>query len=103
MTDAWIAVAAVGAATIAIKGIGPVLLGGRALPARALAVVRLLAPAVLAGLVLTQVFGAERELVVDERALGLAAALVAVVLRAPLLVVVVSAAATTALVRLATG
>jgi branched chain amino acid efflux pump len=103
MTDAWIAVAAVGVATVAIKGIGPVLLGGRELPPRALAVVRLLAPAVLAGLVLTQVFGGDRELVVDERALGLLAALVAVVLRAPILVVVIAAAATTALVRLATG
>jgi hypothetical protein len=49
------------------------------------------------------VFGAEHELVVDERALGLVAALLAVALRAPVLVVVVAAAATTALLRLATG
>ena len=90
---------AVGVLTIAFKALGPVALGGRTLPPRLLGVVELLAPALLAALVVTQVFARERELVVDSRAVGLAAAIVAVALRAPVLGVVVVAATTTALAR----
>jgi branched-subunit amino acid transport protein len=100
MTAAWTVVLVVGIATMAIKAAGPVILGGRQLPSRVLAVVRLLAPAVPSALVVTQVFAAEGGLALDARAVGLAAALVALLLRAPLLVVVVVAAAATALVRL---
>jgi uncharacterized membrane protein len=96
----WIVVAAVGAATIAIKAAGPVLLGGRPLPPRAMAVVRLLAPAVLAALVVTQTVASDQALVGDARLLGVGVALVALVLRAPMLVVVILAAASTALLRL---
>ncbi len=103
MSDAWLVVLVVGAATVAIKAIGPVLLGGRELPTPVMSVVRLLAPAVLAALVVVQVIGGERAIVVDERLVGLAAALVALLFRAPLLVVVVAAAAATALTRLALG
>lgn len=59
-----------------------------------------LAPAMLAALVVTQTVGGDRELVVDERVLGVAAGAVAVVLRAPLLVVMTVAAVVAALVRL---
>jgi branched-subunit amino acid transport protein len=96
----WIVVAVIGAATMLIKALGPVLLGGRELPPRVLDVVMLLAPALLAALVATQVLGTGRSLVVDERVLGLSVALVAVALRAPVLVVVVAAAVVTAGVRL---
>jgi branched-subunit amino acid transport protein len=89
----------VGAATIALKGLGPVALGGRSLPPRVLAVVGLLAPALLAALVVTQVFAGDRELVLDARAAGLGAAAVALALRAPILAVIVVAAVATALVR----
>jgi branched-subunit amino acid transport protein len=99
LTEVWIMVAVVGAATIAFRAVGPVALGGRSLPPRLLAVVELLAPALLAALVVTQVFASEQKLVVDARAAGLAAAALALVLRAPILVVVVAAAASTALVR----
>jgi 2-succinyl-5-enolpyruvyl-6-hydroxy-3-cyclohexene-1-carboxylate synthase len=51
---------------------------------------------VLAALVATQAFASDDELVLDERAAGLLAAGIAIVLRAPLLVVVVAAAATAA-------
>jgi branched-subunit amino acid transport protein len=95
----WLVVLAVGAATIAIKAVGPVALGGRALPPTAGAVVDLLAPAVLAALVVTQAVGGDRELVFDERLLGLGAAAVALRLRAPILVVIVVAAVVTALAR----
>ncbi len=95
----WIAVAAVGAATVAIKATGPVLLGGRELPPRLLAVVELLAPALLAALVVTQAVAGDRRLVFDARLLGLAAAAIAVRLRAPLLAVMAVAALVTALAR----
>jgi hypothetical protein len=60
----------------------------------------MLAPALLAALVVTQAVGADRTLVFDERLLGIAAAIVAIRLRAPLLVIVVAAAGVTALARL---
>ena len=100
MTDAWLVVAAVGAATIGIKSAGPVLLGGRPLPPRLVAVVRLLAPALLAALVVTQTVVSGDRLVLDARLAGVAVAAVALVLRAPLLLVVVLAAASTAILRL---
>jgi branched-subunit amino acid transport protein len=96
----WIVVLAVGAATVALKAVGPVLLGGRELPEPVTGIVGLLAPALLAALVVTQVAGAdEYEVVADERLLGLAVAAVALLLRAPLLLVIVVAAATTAAAR----
>ncbi len=100
MTATWIAVAVVGAATIALKAVGPVLLGGRPLPRHLTGIVALLAPALLAALVVTQVAGGDEEIVLDARLVGLGAAVVAILLRAPLLAVVVAAAAATALVRL---
>jgi branched-subunit amino acid transport protein len=92
----WLCVLVVGAATIAIKAGGPVLAAGRELPRSTARVVDLLAPAVLAALVATQAFASEEELVLDERAAGLLAAGVAILLRAPLLVVVLVAAGTAA-------
>jgi branched-subunit amino acid transport protein len=99
MNRVWLAVVIVGAATIAIKAVGPVLLGGRELPPRVGNLVALAAPALLAALVVTQAVGGDRKLVFDARLVGLAAAVVAIRLRAPLVAVMVVAAATTALVR----
>src|SRR5207302_52156 len=78
---------------------GPVALGGRQLPPRALAVIALLAPAILAGLVVTETFGSGSSVVLDERAAGLLAAAVAIRLRASLPIVVVVAAAAAAAAR----
>jgi branched-subunit amino acid transport protein len=100
VSDAWIAIGAVGAATIALKAVGPVLLGGKPLPEHLTGVVALLAPSLLAALVVTQVAGGDEEIVLDARLVGLGAAVIAILLRAPLLAVVVVAAAATALVRL---
>ena len=100
MSAGWAAVIVIGAATIALKGAGPLLAGGRELPPRFAGVVELLAPAVLAALVVTQTVGGDEELVIDERLAGLAAASVAIALRAPILVSVTTAALVTALLRL---
>lgn len=100
MSAAWLVVGVVGAATVLLKAAGPVFLGGRALPPRALALVELLAPAMLAALVVTQVVGGDEELVLDERVAGLAVAAAAILLRAPLLAVMTLAAVTAALLRL---
>lgn len=97
--EAWLVVAVVGAATIAIKASGPVLLGAGELPAPLARVVDLLAPALLAALVATQAFTSDERLVLDERAAGLAAAGASVALRAPILVTVAVAATTTAVLR----
>ena len=103
MSEVWLAIVVVGAATVMLKATGPVLLGGRQLPSRVNALVVLLAPAVLAALVVTQVGGGDRELVFDARLVGLGAAGVAILLRAPLVAVVVIAAAATAGMRALTG
>jgi branched-subunit amino acid transport protein len=103
VSDVWLAIVVVGAATVLLKATGPVLLGGRDLPPRVNALVVLLAPAVLAALVVTQVVGGDEELVFDARLVGLGAAGIAIALRAPLVVVVVIAAAATAGVRALTG
>ena len=98
MSSAWLAVVVVGIATIALKGAGPVLAGGRELPSGGGAI-GLLAPALLAALVATGAFASDGELVLDERGAGLAAAGAAVALKAPLLMVIVVAAVTAALIR----
>jgi branched chain amino acid efflux pump len=99
LSDVWVVVACVGLATVALKAVGPVGLGGRRLPDRLGAVVDLLAPAVLAALVVTQLVGGDREIVLDERLIGIAAASVALLRGAPILVVIVVAAVATALTR----
>jgi branched-subunit amino acid transport protein len=100
MSDVWTAVLLVGAGTIALKASGPVLLGGRTLPDTVARVLEMLAPAMLAALVVTQLVAGDRELVLDESLGGIAAAGVAIALRAPILVTVVVAAVVTAVLRL---
>jgi branched-subunit amino acid transport protein len=99
VNEVWLTVAICGVATIGLKAVGPAILGGRPLPPRANRVVELMAPALLAALIATNTFASGRELVIDERLAGVAAAGVAIVLRAPVLLVVVIAAAVTALLR----
>jgi len=96
----WVVIGVVGAVTMVFKASGPVLLGQRELPPRVTSVVEVLAPAMLAALVVTQTVGGDRELVLDERLAGVFVGAVAVRLRAPLVVVMVAAAATAALIRL---
>lgn len=100
MSELWLAIVAVTLASAVIKAAGPVLVGGRELPAQASSVIALLASALLAALVVTETFGNNGNLVVDERALGVGVAAVALWLRAPVLVAVTLAALVTALTRL---
>ena len=93
-------IAVVGLATVLFKASGPVLLGQRELPPRVSALVEVLAPAMLAALVVTQTVGGDRELVLDERLAGVAAGGVAIWLRAPLVAVMTTAAVVAALIRL---
>jgi hypothetical protein len=97
----WILVLAVGLATVGLKAAGPVVLGGRPLPAPVLGVVGLLAPALLAALIATNTLASGGQLVVDARLLGVGAAALAILARAPVIVVVGVAAAVTALARAA--
>ena len=99
MTALWIAIVAAALASAAIKAAGPVLVGGRELSPRATAVVALLAPALLAALVVTETFGEDRDLVLDERAIGVAVAAIALALRAPMLLSIGLAVFATALAR----
>lgn len=85
--NAWILVGAVGVATVALKGAGPLVLAGRALPGWVRELMPLLAPCLLAALVVGQTLATGRTLTIDARAAGVAAAIVALIVRAPLLVV----------------
>ncbi len=102
MTDAWITIAGLAVGTVAIKAFGPVTAGGRDLPPRASRVIALVAPALLAALVITLTFGADRSgITLDARAVGLLAAGAGLAARLPLLatmsVAAIAAAATRAL------
>ena len=97
----WIVVLVVGAATIAFKASGPVLLGRKPLGPRVQSVVDLLAPVMLAALVVTQMLGGDQEIVVDARVPGVAAAAVAIWRGVPLIVAMVIAGLVTALLRAA--
>jgi hypothetical protein len=96
----WVAVLAAAAGCYLLK------LAGLSIPQRVLenTVIRriaaLLPVALLAALVGVQTFGSGQTVTVDTPLAGLAAAVTALLLRAPFLVVVFAAAATTALLRL---
>jgi branched-subunit amino acid transport protein len=95
-------------AAILVTGVGCYLLklAGLSVPAAVLKnplverVADLLPVALLSALVAVQVFSSGSSLVLDARAAGLAAAVLALLLRAPFIVVVVVAALAAALVRL---
>ena len=95
-------------AAIIVTGVGAYLLklAGLSIPASVLEhpvahrVADLMPVALLAALVGVQVFASGATLTVDARAAGLAAAVVALLLRAPFIVVVFLAALTAAVIRL---
>jgi branched-subunit amino acid transport protein len=98
LADGWVLVIWVAATTAVIRAAGPVALGGRELPPRAMSVIGLLAPALLAALVITQTLGNEdsSELVLDERVVGVAGAGVVLALRGGILLAMAVAVALSA-------
>lgn len=100
MSTQWATVLAVGAGTVVLKAVGPVGVSGRRLPPRVAELLEVVAPAILAALVVTETFASGRSLVLDARLAGVAVGIVAVVLRAPFWLVVIVGALATALVRL---
>jgi branched-subunit amino acid transport protein len=75
VTDVWVTILVLTAATAAIRASGPVLLGGRELPDLAFRVIALLAPALLAALVMVETFtDMDGDLELGPQAAGLAAA-----------------------------
>jgi hypothetical protein len=97
-TSVWITIVLLAVVTIAIKGIGPFLLGARDIPKRLLPVVILLPAALVTALVVSAIV--ERTpngMTIDAaRVLGIAVAAGALFLRLPLGVVLVAAVIATA-------
>ena len=81
------------------QGFRSILVGGQELSQSANAVIALLAPALLAALVVTQTFGEDGRLVLGEKAIGVVVAAAALVLRAPVLLAVALSVVATALAR----
>jgi branched-subunit amino acid transport protein AzlD len=101
--NVWIAIVATAVGCYAVKLVGLLVPEGlleRPLVQRLAA---LLPVALLAALTAQQTFADGRDLVLDARAAGLAAAAVALFLRAPFLLVVAAAVIVTAGVRAVTG
>lgn len=100
MSAVWLTIAALCAGTVAIKSLGPVALGGRRPSERLSAVIGLVAPSLLAALVVYEALGSHgRGLEFDARLVGLAAAGLGLLARLPLLAIVALAAVSTALAR----
>jgi hypothetical protein len=101
VSTAWIVILGLCLATVVIKAVGPLLIGARRPPERAVGVIALTAPALLAALVVYESVGVQGEGVrLDARLVGVAAALAAAALRASIVVIIAVAAGSTALTRL---
>jgi branched-subunit amino acid transport protein len=97
MSETWVVIGGLVATTIAIRAAGPIAVGGRELPPRILNVIALLAPALLAALVATETFSGDgSELVLDERAIGVAGAGAVLAMRGSILWAMAVAVALTA-------
>ncbi|WP_394429698.1 AzlD domain-containing protein [Streptomyces sp. SGAir0957] len=99
----WIAVGVTAVGCYAVKLIGLLVPAGALERPAVKRLAALLPVALLAALTAQQTFAEGRELILDARAAGVAAAAVALLLRAPFLVVVAAAVAVTAGVRALTG
>lgn len=99
MNNGWVVLIALAVGTYALKSAGPLLLGNRRLPAWFESIVNRLPAALLAALVVTSAFALKGHLVFDARAVGLAAAMLALSRKAGFMTVVVIAVVTTAIAR----
>jgi branched-subunit amino acid transport protein len=97
VTEVWITIAVLAVATFAIRAAGPIAVGGRELPGSVIAVISLVAPALLAALVVTQTLtGDSGHPTIDERAAGVAAAGGVMAWRGSILLAIGAAVAVTA-------
>jgi branched-subunit amino acid transport protein len=101
VTTIWICVALTAVASFAIKATGPAILGKRPLPSRARGVIALLAPALLAGLVISDILGPSWSSADGPLALGVLAAAASRTFRLPAPACIIAAVAVTALARAA--
>lgn len=99
MSPAWTTIVALSLATMVIKASGPLALGNSDLPPWARSVIALVAPALLAAFVVVETFGRQKDLVLDARAAGLAAAAAVLAARLSVLWAIAAAAAGAALLR----
>jgi branched-subunit amino acid transport protein len=103
MSPGFVVIVGLGLGTYALKSAGPLLLGGRRLPAPIERVAQQLPAALLASLVVVSTVVGDRSLVLDARLAGVVAGGLALRLRAPFIVVVAVAVAVTGVVRALVG
>ena len=100
MTEVWVTIGALTVITALVRAAGPVALGGRELPPRLNDVIALLAPALLAALVVVETLGTDEGAVeVDARLARVAAAGVVLAMGRSMLWAVAAAAVTAAVLR----
>jgi hypothetical protein len=99
MTTA-VLILALAAGTVLFKVTGPLLAGGRQPPAALLRVIGLLAPALIAALIVSDTFTSGQQLTIDARVIGLGVGAIALWFKMPPVVALILAAATCAVVRL---
>jgi branched-subunit amino acid transport protein len=99
MSTPWAIVLVMAVATTIVKSSGPLLLGGRAVPAPLERVIELTVPVMLAAVIVHQTLTSNGDYALDARAVGLCAAAAAMLARLPVLVVLFVAAASTAAAR----
>ncbi|MFH8463018.1 AzlD domain-containing protein [Streptomyces sp. NPDC017991] len=99
----WGAVICVALISFAFKAAGPAVLGDRQLPAAARGVIALLAPVLLAGLLVVDVAGPRWTGLDGPLLAGLATVAVVRLSRAPMLLAILAGTVVTALIRLVWG
>jgi len=97
----WVCVALTALASFAIKATGPAILGDRSLPSRARGVIALLAPALLAGLVMSDILGPNWSSADGPLALGVLTAAASRTTGLPAPACIIAAIAVTAIARAA--
>ncbi|CAN5895352.1 hypothetical protein BH23ACT2_BH23ACT2_09140 [soil metagenome] len=95
----WAAILVLAVGAYALKALGLVVLGGRELPAKVTRCVALLPAALLPALIAVQTLTTDARWVLDARAAGVGAAIIAAWRRAPFPMVIALGATVTALVR----
>ncbi|MFI5425521.1 AzlD domain-containing protein [Aeromicrobium sp. UC242_57] len=95
----WWTIAGCTVVTIAIKAVGPVALGGRDLPPRLNGMIAMMAPALLAALVVTNALADGDTWQIGANTAGVAAGGLVLLLRRQVLLAVVVAVAVTAAIR----